>query len=700
MKLKFFGLEISTTNPQTPPADGDGGTRFGRLQVTRRQNQGGAGTMGPRPLPPPVVPVPLPVLPLLPNHRDAGLYLGGLGAPLAPNPVVPAPIVPVPVAPLPAPVVPVAGGAGGSGFFGGSSRRTRERSNALKPTPEAIAQWHTLPPDRLDTEIRKAFAVLKGNMRGPLVTAQKFQPMAAAFVDLLPRITDMTERGNAMRWIDAYLSIGRKSADKVETLSAQAPVWNALIDKLPDLRNDRRSQYAILHRLLRQTDVAPGGHVAALRAPLQGVAQRLTTLLARTDEAGPLLRENSQAIVREILGRLGVAVAATAPSSLDTAIANLRPMTNAEAALYRQDLAEAIETLKRASTDEAMNDSAERASAWPLLLYSLGKRLPGLNPLTFDTPYQVTDFLSHFPGPHPPLFCMVTREGAHATAMLVKQRSNPAQPLMATSVLDSTEGHFNSVIESEEFGVWMKSNFADIRSSVAATGLQQDSTSCGVMTMSLIAESFMDFDRTDATLDSLLARETMPNAYVPPVNTRMQFVVGVDAMVNLSAGHLKHLQDRLNLGMLPALVDSRRELKKAIVNKRGMTLEQRAKSPEMRLEVITDNGPRVFNMSVHRSLKRWAERASDDLRQLQSQPDGGAAAWREARIRIAPFRLPDHSVTDRLVGIKLHPAAETERKSELEYVNTQLESVGPGNFASIRFLAETASHARDEDGGA
>lgn len=65
-------------------------------------------------------------------------------------------------------------------------------------------------------------------------------------------------------------------------------------------------------------------------------------------------------------------------------------------------------------------------------------------------------------------------------------------------------------------------------------------------------------------------------------------------------------------------------------------------------------------------MDKWIDRAIEDLSALRKHPDGGAAAWREACVRMAPIRLEGGSVTDRFVGLDAHPSESSAHRSMQE----------------------------------
>jgi hypothetical protein len=167
-------------------------------------------------------------------------------------------------------------------------------------------------------------------------------------------------------------------------------------------------------------------------------------------------------------------------------------------------------------------------------------------------------------------------------------------------------------------------------------------------------------------LNQLLGDGRIADSYVPDESPHTEILAGKLALEGLSADEAKHMQDKKSLSKLGMMMASAPALKDTIVNKKGMTVEQRYRSPGNLKRIAAKD--EVHSMSVANTLTRWRERAIRDLRELQSQGDGGAAAWRQACIRIAPIRLEDGSVTDRVVGIELHGKERERRLLELEHV--------------------------------
>jgi hypothetical protein len=573
---------------------------------------------------------------------------------------------------------------------------------SLRPAPSEILRWPTLGTAAFDRQVRAAFAVLRGTARGQrdaVRTARTLRPMAEAVADVLPRLAPAVDRNNAMRWLDAYLSLGRKHAStdpgsRAAAMSQQAPVWEKLLGRMEELRSDRTLQYAILYRLLRETDPPPGGPVQAeLVAPLVGVRKQLEALARRSDANGPVLGQNTRDIVRLLLQRLApaghastlAAAEAPAPGSLDEAIASLPPLSADEQALFAGDLLETIQRLEAAPR----SDQGLRAA----LLYSLGKHLPGLKPMYFDEPGQLVTFRQDFPGEKSHLFGLVSRGENHANGVITKlspaaSRNAP----FALWFLDPTSGGYNALLETEHFMMKLNPDSGKILGLVTAAGVQEDGSSCGVMLMTMVAQSFRHFEQTDATLDQLLGERRIGNSYVPPTNRHLQFIVGPDLLPTLVADHFKHMQDKDEHGKLEGTLRDCEDARRTIVNKRGMTVQARYTSPGNLERRETPKGWKTFGLSAGRTLERWIARAISDLRELQQQPDGGASAWRDACTRMAPHRLADGCLTDRLVGIKRHEQAHQDLREVIASVNRRLKEYEPNSETGTSVLGKTLWH--------
>src|SRR5439155_857758 len=85
----------------------------------------------------------------------------------------------------------------------------------------------------------------------------------------------------------------RAEPRRADVMAHQARVWEALMDLLPALAGDRTTQYAILFRLKRETDTGPD-QPPFVPPQLQDTYERLLALMRRTDDKGPVLRENSR----------------------------------------------------------------------------------------------------------------------------------------------------------------------------------------------------------------------------------------------------------------------------------------------------------------------------------------------------------------------------------------------------------------------
>jgi hypothetical protein len=354
------------------------------------------------------------------------------------------------------------------------------------------------------------------------------------FAAMLPRIADPIDRNNVLRALEGFLAMGRKLAGpdaadrRAAAMVLQAPVWEALIDQLPALRQDRTTQYAILHRLLREIGPARDGAApsAALSAPLQGVRQRLAALLQGPGEDGPVVRENSHAIAALLLQRLapaGGGAAATSAASIDAtpasdalgkAIASLPALMPEQAALYHKDLADRINAL-----EQAENDRDVRCA----LLYSIGKHLPGLDPKYFDMAWQVPRHLRDFPLPDGHLlFGLVGRDGAHSNAVVARHSADKRAGEEAAWFIDSASTY--GVAVRDEFLAKRQKQPAPLSSLITNLDMQQDRSSCGSMSLSAMSQMFRHYELTDDIMQVLAIGRRIGDAYVEDASEPVQYL--------------------------------------------------------------------------------------------------------------------------------------------------------------------------------
>jgi hypothetical protein len=632
MKLKLSSrLELGTRNDSTLPTDGSRQWTLGALVLTHRRR----------------VPQPAPTAPVGPRPR------------------------------VPAPVIERVGGA----IFGDFARDHLSVDPALLNPPPAVTELNVPPqaritsfaglpglgPDAADKLMRNASTMLRVMTRGgsdPVRLASSLKKTALSLVPVLAQL-DHASRNNALRWLQAYLGAGRKHAngavtpERIEALRQQVPVWEQLIDHLSALRQDRASQYRVLLRLWRETEVPRGTptDVAAQVTTLLGsVRQRLQALLPAGHGIGTPLGENTHALARSLVQRLGGAVPASAQAREGTvahALVSMEPLSEDAAKAYRNDLAEHLEYLQH---DRRSDENVREP-----MLYSLGKRFPGLNIQHYQTQADFGKFLKDFPGESGLLFGLISHGGAHhAVAMVAKRTFVNGQPRTAAWFLDSGQGTYNKLL-AEEYNTWSTAKPGRHAEEIArpdsgmitSLEIQEDPHSCGTMAMSALVQSFLNYDRTDTLLDRLLAGDKVGNSYVETSQPNLQFTEGADpALAAITPAHLKHMQDKDETGRLRRVVGVRPEHARMFVNGSLQTVEQRYRAPGNLQEVQRKDHqlPQMHSGSAERTFQRWRQRAMEDLRELMNLPDAGAAQWREACTRMAAYRMRDGTVSDRVAG--------------------------------------------------
>jgi hypothetical protein len=116
----------------------------------------------------------------------------------------------------------------------------------------------------------------------------------------------------------------------------------------------------------------------------------------------------------------------------------------------------------------------------------------------------------------------------------------------------------------------------------------------------------------------------------------------------------------------------------------------------------------ALNQSIALLAEKDRARALKFIESIESNDDGGAAAWKAALVRMNPRRLPGGRITDGFVGLPLNKTAHAtmERGASAEPVSTTRTALRPrqrlrmSNQSTRTFTSEAASstwHRKSRD---
>ena len=261
------------------------------------------------------------------------------------------------------------------------------------------------------------------------------------------------------------------------------------------------------------------------------------------------------------------------------------------------------------------------------------------------------------------------------------------------SILETTDSKIEDALAYDLFRfqhAWGATDADSVQALLHELNIQEDGWTCHTTSSALLAKSFQQFDKTTKTLDTLRDNSNAVGAAKHPGHDGLRALRGAKASGGLSAGHLKHMQDKKDSGKLGKHTARDPSLGAEVVNKRWQTTEARYRSPGNLKSVTTRKGQEVHSESAREFRKKWAARATAELQELRKQPDGGAAEWRKACVRMSPVVLDGGRVTDRFVGLGSHPQAKkdevqlsglNQKRSKELYNDNVAMSIGMRTFA-------------------